>query len=768
MPHSQHRQLAAILFADIAGYTSLMQRNESMALQKLSRFKEVLEKRASEFQGNIIQYYGDGCLMIFQSPVEAVQFSIAIQKDFKTEPEVPVRVGIHTGDVVLKDGFVFGDAVNITSRIESMGTAGTVLLSETLRDQIKNKPEFVLTTLGKFSFKNVELPMEIFALSNESMTIPKREDMEGKQKAISAPSKSTSPSKRALILTAVLIILGIGWIVWGNQEKDSGQSETEKSIAVMPLRNLSGDRSQDYFAEGIVEAIYSKLAHVRHLRVTSMTSMLSYRNVSKPLMEIAKELDVNHILEGSVSKDKNKVRIIVRLVDAKNDRLLWTQTYDRMLTELFEIQNNIAQSVVTELETTLSQQEKDWISRLKVTDLTAYDLYLSGLNDFHEYGFILDTAFNEAALRKSKRALKLDPQFDKAYSLLADCWFARREYGFGDIALDSSDYYAGQALQLNADNDEALYRKAMIAWDKANYEESRRLVEKALKIAPNNDRALQLLATYYMEESESVEESIPLLVKAIALDPKNPDQFEGNLNLYVNLGNIYLRADLLTEAEALFLKALEISSGRESLQAVTALGYLYHVSGKFDRSIEFRKKQLSMTSDDFGAINEYAGANYAAGNFSEAEKYYRKLLELIEKGFHETHHSYIFRHRLAHIMLMDGRTEEANKLFKEHLDNEMADLDSGTRHFGQEYAIAGAYAAMGNTEKAFEWLGKMPFWYISYQFIRVDPMFKSLRGMERFEKIMAPHHEKMHRLQQSIKALEANGQLQLMLDLKEL
>lgn len=746
-----------------------MQRNESIALQKLSRFKEILEKRATEFQGTIIQYYGDGCLMIFQSPVEAVQFSIAIQNDFKAEPSVPVRVGIHSGDVVLKDGFVFGDAVNVTSRIESMGTAGTVLLSETLRDQIKNKPEFVLTTLGKFSFKNVEAPMEIFALSNDGMAIPKREEMEGKQKAITEPSKSTILLRRALIPIGIFTFLVIGWFVWSGQfEKKSGQDTIEKSIAVMPLRNLSGDSSQDYFAEGIVEAIYSKLAHVNHLRVTSMTSMLGYRNISKPLTEIAKELDVNHILEGSVSKDQNKVRIIVRLVDAKNDRLLWTQTYDRMLTELFEIQNNIAQSVVAELKATLSPEEEDWISRLKVTDLTAYDLYLSGLNDFHEYGLTLDTTFNESALRKSRRALKLDQQFDKAYSLLADCWFARREYGFGDIALDSSEYYAGQALELNAANDEALYRKAMIAWDRTNYEESRRLVDKVLDIAPNNDRALQLLATYYMEETDSVEKSIRLLVKAISLDPRNPDQFEGNLNLYVNLGNIYLRADLLPEAEALFLKALEISSGRESLKAVTALGYLYHISGKFDKSIEFRKKQLSLTSDDFGAINEYAGANYAAGHYAEAEKYYLRLLELIEKGFHETHHSYIFRHRLAHIMLMDGRAGEANKLFQEHLDNEMADLASGTRHFGQEYAIAGAYAAMGNTEKAFEWLEKMPFWYISYQFIRVDPMFKSLRGMERFEKIMAPHHEKMQRLQQSIKALEANGQLQLMLDLKEI
>lgn len=765
MPELQQRKLAAILFADIAGYTALMQHDEETALQMLSHFKVALEAHITTFHGQIIQYYGDGCLMLFDSSVDAVNFAIHLQTVFSDSDRVPVRMGIHTGDVLLKEGLVLGDAVNITSRIESMGIPGSVLLSGAVRDQIRNKKEYQLISLGSFDFKNVEEPIEVIAVSNEGLTVPKRAEMEGKLK-IPVRERKVTPVLITLLVSIVLILGFIGWRIWQSDQwlsSDGEGAHIEKSIAVMPLRNLSGDTSQDYFADGVVEAIYNKLAQIGNLRVTSMTSMLAYRNVAKPINEIAEELRVRHILEGSVSRDRNTVRIIVRLVDGRNDRQLWTQTYDKQLTDIFMIQNDIAQSVVSALKTTLSPAEQSRLDKLEVADISAYDLYLSGLNDFHEYEFTLDTAYAESALRKAKKATQLDRQFDEALVLQAYCWYARRNFGFGEMVLDTAEYYLDQALSLNASNSDALGLKGSLYWDRAQYDESRQLAEKALEITPNNSDALRLLALYYMYESETIEKSIPLLVKAITLNPMNREGSEGSEVLYLDLGSIYLRADLLDEAEGLFLRALELSSGKKSLETVTQLGYLYHVSGKFDKSIEYRKQQLKLSPGDFGAINEFAGIHYAAGNLEEAEKYYRMLQDMIDKGYRETYRSYIFRHRLAHILWMTGRKDEARILFNEHLTNEMADLKKGTRHFGQEYAIAGTYAAMGEKEKAYAWLEKMPFWYITYQFIRVDPMFKSLRGEARFEHIMREHHEKMQRLQSSIKTLEADGQLQLML-----
>jgi TolB-like protein/class 3 adenylate cyclase/tetratricopeptide (TPR) repeat protein len=761
MSELQNRRLAAILFADIAGYTALMQRDEQEALQKLTHFKEVLSVKSAEHHGTIIQYYGDGCLMLFESPVQAVLFALDVQKGFLGD--VPVRMGIHSGDVVFREGLIFGDAVNITSRIESMGIPGSVLISQTVRDQIKNKPEFELVFLDAFDFKNVEEPVEIFALSNNGLSVPRREELQGKFKNLPPDHKRsfTRWTIPVLVFTALVVV---GWFLIKEKAEVSKEvKSTEASIAIIPFRNLSNDTSQDYFGDGIVEAIYSKLAQVGGLRVTSMTSVLGYRHTSQSISDIAKELRVKHILEGSVSRDSNQVVINVRLVDADLDKQLWTKSYKQRLADIFAIQSNIAQSVVTALETTLTQVEQSRVSRLEVTDLTAYDLYLSGLGDFREYTLTLDSAYNESALRKAHRSIVLDPNFDEGFLLLARCTYARRTYGYGDAMLDTAGYYADQAFEINPSNSDVLSMKGWIAWDKADYIKSREYADRSIEISPNNGSALRLLALYYMHESESIEKSIPLLVKAIALNPRSTNSLEINMALFLDLGLVYLKADLLEEAEALFKQALELSSGRKSLEAVTLLGYLCHVSGRFQEAIEYRKQQLKLSPDDFGAINEYAGAHYAAGDLKEAEHYYRILLDRIEKGYQESRRSYIFRHRLAHILLQTGREEEAMELFNTHLKNEMADIAEGTRHFGQEYSIAGAYAAMGEKEKAYAWLEKMPFWYITYQFIRVDPLFKSLRGEDRYERLMSPHHDKIKRLQASIKTLEADGQLQLMI-----
>lgn len=766
MPDRPSRKLATILFADIAGYTAIMQHDEPAALLQLAGFKDTLETHLTGYQGQIIQYYGDGCLILFGSSVEAVGFANSVQKDFSKNPKALVRIGIHTGDIVEKDGLVYGDAVNIASRIESIGVPGSVLLSQAVREQIKNRPEFELHPLGSFAFKNVKEPMLVFALTGAGLAIPDRSAIEGK---LQQRTSGLVPFRAKYlwsfgIVAVVLLALG-SWFIFTDPPTDEEEpASLEQTIALIPLRNLSGIKDQDYFADGIVESIYGKLAQVSNLRVTSMTSVLGYRDQPKKSREIAKELNVDHILEGSVLRDDNRVRIVVRLIDANQDRQLWTETYERELRDIFSIQSSIAQSVVSALQTTLSSAEQSRISNLEITDISAYDLYLSGLNDYHQYGKTLDTSLNESAFRKARQAIGLDSRFDNAYTLLADCWFARRSYGFGERVLDSAEYYADFALRLDQNNSDALCRKGRIAWENARYNESKTYAEKALSSSPNNSEALELLAIYYLYESESVERSIPLFVKAITLNPRDQNNFEGNISLYINLGNIYLRADLLVEAEALFKKALELSPGMKSLDALTLLGYLYYVKGDFDKSFVFRKQQLALTPDDFGAINEYAGVNYAAGNFDEAEKYYRKLMTKINSGFEETHRSYIFRHRLAHIYLMTNRGEEARNLFDKHLKNEMADLKTGTRHFGQEYAIAGAYAAMDDRENAYAWLEKMPFWYITYQYIRVDPLFVTIRKEDRFNQIMVPHHEKMKRLQISIKTLESDGQLQFILD----
>ena len=208
---SETHKLSVILFADIAGYTGLMQKNEHQALLLLNRFKDVLKAETARHRGRIVQYFGDGCLLSFDSSTDGVDCAIALQKTFSTSPEVPVRIGMHLGEVVFKDKNVFGDGVNIASRIESLGIPGSILLSKTIRDQIRNKTDFLLVSLGSFEFKNVDEDIEVFALANPGFVVPKREQMQGKL-------KKPARKKRARWLIpslagGILVIVAAAWLI---------------------------------------------------------------------------------------------------------------------------------------------------------------------------------------------------------------------------------------------------------------------------------------------------------------------------------------------------------------------------------------------------------------------------------------------------------------------------------------------------------------------------------------------------------------------------
>jgi len=213
----QSRQLAAILFADMVGYTAMMHHDEKMALIKLHHFRKNLEETVKEFEGKIIQYYGDGSLIVFTNTVNAVNCAKKLQEDFRKEPAVPARIGIHLGEIIFEGENIFGDSVNISSRIESMGIPGAVLVSDTIQKQLKNKPEFQFTSLGNIEFKNVDEPIEIFALSSPGFPVPDKTDLSGKIK----------------------------------------EPKITKSIAVMPFVNMSNDTEQEYFSDGITEEIYN-------------------------------------------------------------------------------------------------------------------------------------------------------------------------------------------------------------------------------------------------------------------------------------------------------------------------------------------------------------------------------------------------------------------------------------------------------------------------------------------------------------------------------
>lgn len=756
-----NRQLAIILFADIQGYTSIMHRDEHLASASLHRFYKELELKVTAHQGRIVNFYGDGALCIFQNPVEALHAAMELQLGFQQTPAIPVRMGLHSGTVVTEGDKVYGDSINIASRIESAGLPGAVLISKKMRDEVKNQLDFKFTSLGNFEFKNVDEPIELFALSNDGYIIPRREQMEGKLKSISLTQKSAARKglkNSMLLLTGLFFTIVLSWLIYRNYffSDPNLEMDSKKSIAVLPFKNLSEDQSQNYFGEGIVETIQSKLSEVQSLKIISMASTLNYSDHKKSVQEIAQELNVNNILEGSVMRDQNKVRIIVKLINTLTNELIWTETYDRDLTDIFSIQSNIAQSVTSALKTKLTTNEKSSLSKIHKGDLAAYDLYLTGLRDLRFARF--DTMRNFRALQKFQKAIKLDPYFDPSFVSLANCWYNRRNFGCGDPCRDSASYYVNLALLLNEFNADAYVLKGQLAWDRTQYADSKRFYEKALEIAPNNSEAMNHLGNYYFLETDSIEKALNLFVEALTHDPRNNGTDE-NLNLYRNISKIYERADMLVEADAFQKKALQFARPEQRKGIYSNLGDIAILRGQFKEALQCFDSTDNENSTSFNVLDNWIFANDLAGNYTIAEQGYNRMLEMIKNGFNEDIETHTFRHRYAHILWKNGKKEEARIQFAMALQKLEADVKNGTRHSGQEYDLAGIYNFLGDKEKAFEWLEKMPFGTYIYKLAKVDPLYKDLIGTPRYEKIMAPHHEKIKKMQMAIRALEANGDL---------
>jgi TolB-like protein/class 3 adenylate cyclase len=372
----QTRQLAAILFTDIEGYTAIMQQDEQLAVKLVKRHRAVLEKTVADYEGDVIEYFGDGSLSIFTSITEAMHCALSIQQQLQAEPLVPLRIGLHIGEVLYEDGKIMGDGVNVASRIQSLGRAGSILFSREIFDKIRNHQEFKTVYLGRFRLKNVTDPMDVFALANEGVSIPPKEEMEGSVSEEVPERKFRLSMNWILGLSAVLIFILIVFWWPGLLNKRNQFTGNEKSIAVLPFENISNDTLQQYFSDGMTEDIITQLSKIADLKVISRTSVMQYQGSRKTIKEIADELGVSAVLEGSVRKEGDKVRITAQLIDANTDKHIWAETYDRNASEVFAIQSEVAQQIANELNVKLTTEEGKRIEE-KVTDnVEAYEEYL--------------------------------------------------------------------------------------------------------------------------------------------------------------------------------------------------------------------------------------------------------------------------------------------------------------------------------------------------------------------------------------------------------
>jgi len=480
---SQSRKLAAIMFTDIVGYTKLMQISESEAVKLRNRHREVFASLHESYQGRIIQYYGDGTLSIFESVADAVRCAIEIQRALRKDPEVPLRIGIHMGDVVITEDDIIGDSVNLAARVESLGVAGSVLVSNKVMEEIKNQDDMSCQLMGRFHFKNDAHPRDIYAISAAGLLVPSPDQLSGKL------------------------------------EKSSQKEEIE-SLAVLPFDNFTGDEDQGFMIAGIHDNLITALSQISSLRVISKTSTLCYNNSNKSIPDIAKELNVDAIVEASVSKIKDKIQLNVQLVQAfPVEEHVWAEVFERPLEDIFSLLNEITHTISEKINLVLTPKEAESLSQTTQVETQAYEAYLRGMFHWEK----LSAKDFEIANEYFEKSISIDPSFAPPYAAIALTLGGQVQMGLvaPPKAMPKMYQFIHQALSLDPNFAEAHHVRAclhsFVEWD---WEKGEIEFLKALDVNSNHS----LARAYYghlLIIQKRFDEGIYQVTKALEIDPNN-------------------------------------------------------------------------------------------------------------------------------------------------------------------------------------------------------------------------------------------------------
>ena len=572
MSVSQIRMLAAIMFTDMVGYTALMQENEEKAKFLRDRHRNVLEEIISKHNGRILQYYGDGTLVIFGSAIESALCAVEIQQELQKEPVVPLRIGIHSGDIVYDDDGVYGDGVNVASRIEALSIPGGVLISDKLFEEMKNHPFLTAESLGNYKLKNVKEHVEIFALKNFGLKIPSQQELKIKA---------------------------------GYEEKNS--------IAVLPFINMSADPENEYFSDGITEEILNALTRVNGLKVTARTSSFVFKGKNEDVREIGTKLNVNFVLEGSVRKFGNKIRITAQLINTVDGYHLWSEVYDGDYQDIFKVQDEISKKIANKLKERMSEKSaNESLVNLYCKNIDAYNDYLKGLFYFNKWS---PEDINKSIVSFNE-AIAKEPEFPLPYSGLSNSYVVLAATGNMQPkkAYELSKHNALKALELNANLTESHISLALVKmfyeWD---WEGSLRYFKNALELNPGSG-AVHYTYSLYLRAIGKIEECIEECETARVLDP---------LSLVINstLGENYTFAERFEDAEKQYLKTLELDPNFRS--ASWNLGFNYLLRGDFEKGLKTFKEVYEVGGDDVKGFKGQAtiGFTYALmGNIEAAEK----------------------------------------------------------------------------------------------------------------------------------------------------
>ncbi len=587
------RKLAAILSADVEGYSRLMDDDEEATVRTLTSYRSAITDLVQQYRGRVVDSPGDNILAEFASVVDSVNCAVEIQRELaERTAELPdhrkmqFRIGVNLGDVIDEDGRIYGDGVNIAARVESLSEAGGICISSRVYDQVANKLGLEYEDLGEHEVKNISRPIQVYRV----LSYPGAATHRVVQAKESLGRRWRKIGFAAAVIVIVVVALGI-WQFYmrrptvqpASLEKMTYPLPEKPSIAILPFDNMSGDPEQEYFSDGLSEEIITALSSVPELFVIARNSTFTYKGKPIKVQQISEELGVQYVLEGSVRKSGEKVRITAQLIDALKGHHLWAETYDRNFEDLFDLQEEISLKIITELRVKLSKKEGTRFAVPCSENLKAYRKYLKA----HDHFYRVNRQDNVVAQRLAEEAIALDPGYACAYSLLGGIHRMAVDLGISNSpaqSLATAKELAEKAIDLNPTLAGPHGVLSHVYRSMGQYDKSIEEAEKAIKLDPNSvlgNGAMGFILMYVGRP----EESITHLEKAIRLDP---------------FSTIYF----------------------------SVLGFSYFFSGQYQKAIGVCKRAKDSNPDDFGVQLCLASAYSAAGHEVEAHAVASEILKM--------------------------------------------------------------------------------------------------------------------------------------------
>ena len=633
----QSRQLAAIMFTDIVGYTALMGADEKNAFELLQKNREIQKPIIEKYRGKLVKELGDGMLLSFNSVSDAVCAAIDIQKKSTEGNAFKLRIGIHLGEVVFENNDVFGDGVNIASRIQALAEPGSIYVSESVHHNLFNKTDISSSFVKQETLKNVREPIRIYRVT----------DANGKIQ----PAQALVPLPQKL---------------------------ADKSIAILPFVNMSNDPAQEYFSDGMAEEILNSLARIKELKVAGRTSSFQYKGKNIDLRELGKNLGVTTVLEGSVRKHGNRIRITCQLVDINTGFHLWSERYDRDIEDVFAIQDEIALAITEKLKLTLLENDREQIIKQCTADPEAYQFYLQGRflwNKRNEEDMATSVRFFQKAIEK-------DPGYSLAWAGLADSYNLLGEHskearkGF---YLKSKDA-ALKALELDNDLAEAhISLASLLMLDDRDWVRSGNEFRLGIRMNPAYPTGHHWY-TEWLLAMQFLDEALQSITRAIELDP------------------------------VIF-------------PMIKDKGFVYYYQRKYNKAIELANAALELDPKLAGAHRLLSLSWLGLG-------LYEKALESNQTWGRLTGYHYKASMGEALIMAMSGRKDDAKKILDSY--------DQKAREKGEDFRGLGlVQIQLGQFDQAVSSFERsINDHELSMQMIQIDPKLDLIRSDPSFEQLV--------------------------------